>query len=69
MTIFTPTGKVGEIEKACCAGRINGRVCDNDTFEAYITLTARGSSKIKSIKCAMCGEETIFTPAPPEEFN
>jgi len=69
MTIFTPTGKVGEIEKAFCAGRINGRVCNNDTFEACITLTSRDSSKIKSIKCAMCGEETIFTPAPPEEFN
>jgi len=63
MTIFTPTGKVGEIEKAFCSE------CDNDTFEAYITLTSRDSSKIKSITCAMCGEETTFTPAPPEEFN
>ena len=62
MTIFTPTGKVGEIEKASCVE------CENDTFEAYITLTARESAKIKSIVCALCGEETTFAPAPPEEF-
>jgi len=63
MTIFTPKGEIGDIEKALCAE------CRNDTFEANITLTSRSSSKIKSIKCAICGEETVFTAAPPEEFS
>ena len=43
--------------------------CGNDTFKAFVVVTARGSVKIKGVECAICGDKTPFSPAPPEEFN
>ena len=61
MTIIEP--ETGDVMKGECAE------CGNDTFLTFMALTGRGSVKIKGIECAICGDETPFTPAPPEEFN
>ena len=61
MTIIEP--ETGDVMKGECAE------CGNDTFLTFMVLTARGSVKIKGIECAICGDKTPFSPAPPEEFN
>ena len=61
MTIIEP--ETDDLVKGECAE------CGNVTFETFLILTPRGTLKITGIKCAVCGDETPFTPAPPEDFN